>query len=187
MTCVLNGIHCLLLGSCIHCMISPLSCLASYFNHSCTPTCHVIQYDHLLYVYTLCAVREGDPLSISYIDTEQNTSTRRLVTGAGARITAHRDVCIVHAYVHHVSCVVLLCCVTSRFYANVHAVHRIHPTHPAHMHTYTSHPSTTIASRVHVASIRMHDERIPCALEPRCSRALPACDCSHEVASTQMH
>ncbi|KAI9346832.1 hypothetical protein DFJ73DRAFT_837691 [Zopfochytrium polystomum] len=51
--------------------------LASYFNHSCEPTCECFQQGTTMTIKTIRSVKEGEELTISYMDTNLPVQARR--------------------------------------------------------------------------------------------------------------
>ncbi|KAI8607609.1 hypothetical protein BC830DRAFT_1158337, partial [Chytriomyces sp. MP71] len=61
-------------GICIGRAIYPF---ASYFNHSCDPTCESVQYGPILLFQTTRPLQENEELTISYMNTNAPVSSRR--------------------------------------------------------------------------------------------------------------
>ncbi|KAJ3398146.1 hypothetical protein HDV05_002706, partial [Chytridiales sp. JEL 0842] len=63
-------------GCCVGRAVFPL---ASFFNHSCEPTCECIQISITMTIRTLRPLKQGEELSISYINTLLPLASRRSI------------------------------------------------------------------------------------------------------------
>ncbi|KAI9004724.1 hypothetical protein BC832DRAFT_521224, partial [Gaertneriomyces semiglobifer] len=59
------------------CMGRAVFPMSSYFNHSCDPNCECVQNARVMTVRTIRPVEEGEPLTISYIDSNMPLQARR--------------------------------------------------------------------------------------------------------------